>query len=63
MRILRAFSDGRISQEQVIRRLRLRDYAALLVKMGGQDLPAAGTMSAEDIGLLLDIVGSTDGKL
>ena len=34
-----AFSAGRISKEQAIEALRLRDYASLLIMLGAADLP------------------------
>lgn len=36
---LLAFSQGRLSRSEAIRRLGLRDYAALLVMLGDADLP------------------------
>jgi hypothetical protein len=38
MRILQAFSRGRICKEQAVRALRLRDYAELLPLLGDVDL-------------------------
>lgn len=37
--VLQAFSEGRISKDQAVRELGLRDYASLLVRLGEADLP------------------------
>lgn len=42
---LLAYSQGRLSRNEAIRALRLRDYAGLLVTLGDADLPIPSASS------------------